>query len=99
MTYKIATNIECSRGNQASICEKDYIKCIFVLLHKKKEVILGYKNDFGDAQYYCYITLFIITTIIIIIYCYIIKCCSFEHFIQQRILKKFIAIKYIYSRE
>lgn len=36
MTYKIATNIECSRGNQASICEKDYVKCIFVLLHKKK---------------------------------------------------------------
>ncbi len=28
MTYKIASNIECSRGNQASICEKNYIKSV-----------------------------------------------------------------------
>ncbi len=37
MTYKIASNIECNRGNQASICEKNLIKSVILsFVYKKK---------------------------------------------------------------
>lgn len=98
VTYKIATNIECSRGNQASICEKDYIKSVILSFYIKQK-LLGIKTIWAIKMILRTLNItviyyyFLFTTTAIIIYCYTIKCCSFEHFIQQRIMKRCIAIK------